>query len=132
MRRERPLDLARLCARVACNCLARIINLSIVHVSAVLYLGLFLSFSFSQVSELIHKSAEYPDLDYARVSVYFQEIIDDAGHEDAYAVVPGSQFIVTRTAHRNNSSKYYINGSGSTFSEASAGPGLAWPGLALG
>lgn len=63
-----------------------------------------------QVSELIHKSAEYPDLDFARVTVFFQEIIDDTTSEDAYTVVPGSQFSVTRTAHReSNASKYYIN-----------------------
>ena len=65
-------------------------------------------FSLMQVSELIHKSAEYPELDYARVTVYFQEILDD-GSEDTFTVVDGSQFSVTRTAHRNNSSKYFIN-----------------------
>jgi len=70
----------------------------------------------AQVSELIHKSAEYPELDMCRVSVYFQDIVDD-GSEDAYTVVPDSQFIVTRTAHRNNSSKYYLNASPSSFSE---------------
>jgi len=73
-----------------------------------------------QVSELIHKSAEYPDLDYARVSVYFQEIVDDATSEDAYSVVDGSQFVVTRTAHRNNSSKYYVNSAGSSYTEVTA------------
>lgn len=31
----------------------------------------------SQLSELIHRSAEYPALDYARVSVFFQDIVDD-------------------------------------------------------
>jgi structural maintenance of chromosome 4 len=70
-----------------------------------------------QVSELIHKSAEYPDLDYSRVSVYFHEIIDTGADEDAYTVVPDSQFVVTRTAHRNNSSKYYIDKALSNFTE---------------
>ena len=32
---------------------------------------------FNKLSELIHRSAEYPDLGYARVSVFFQEIMDD-------------------------------------------------------
>jgi chromosome segregation ATPase len=36
---------------------------------------------------------------------------------DAYEVVPGSQLIVARTAHRNNSSKYTINDRTSNFSE---------------
>lgn len=66
----------------------------------------------SQVSDLIHRSAEYPDLDFARVTVYFQEIRDDATSEDLYTVVEGSQFTVTRTAHAGgtgDASKYYIN-----------------------
>ena len=63
------------------------------------------------MSDLIHKSAEYPDLDFARVTVYFQEIRDDATSEDSYTVVEGSQFTVTRTAHAGpgDVSKYYIN-----------------------
>lgn len=36
---------------------------------------------------------------------------------DAYEVVPGSQLVVARTAHRNNSSKYTINDRNSTFGE---------------
>lgn len=84
----------------------------------------------AKVSDLIHKSSEYPDLDQARVSVYFQEIIDaddDAtttgaaasgiDPADAYTVVPGSQFVVTRTAQKNGASKYYLNGSLSGFTE---------------
>ncbi|RYE82089.1 MAG: hypothetical protein EOO65_05950 [Methanosarcinales archaeon] len=69
------------------------------------------------MSDLIHRSAEYPDLDTARVSVYFQDILDDASSEDGYTPVPGSQFVVTRTAHRNNSSKYYIDSTPSSFTE---------------
>jgi hypothetical protein len=30
-----------------------------------------------KLSELIHKSAEYPSLDFARVTVFFQDIVDD-------------------------------------------------------
>lgn len=70
-----------------------------------------------QVSELIHKSAAYPDLDFCRVSVYFQVIVDEPGSADAYSVVPGSEFIITRTADRQNASKYFIDGRGSSFSE---------------
>ena len=64
------------------------------------------------MTELIHKSAEYPDLDFVRVTVFFQEIIDDTSSDDAYTVVAGSQFSITRTVHRggaNGVSKYYIN-----------------------
>jgi structural maintenance of chromosome 4 len=63
-----------------------------------------------QLSELIHKSAEYPELKYARVSVYFQDIVDDTATEDGYTVVPGSQLVVTRTAHKDNTSSYYVDG----------------------
>jgi structural maintenance of chromosome 4 len=45
-----------------------------------------------------------------------QYILSQPG-SDAYEVVPGSQLVVARTAHRNNSSKYTINDRNSTFSE---------------
>ena len=64
---------------------------------------------FNKLSELIHRSAEYPDLEYARVSVFFQEIVDDTASEDDFAIVPGSQVVVTRTATRSNASTYYLN-----------------------
>jgi structural maintenance of chromosome 4 len=74
----------------------------------------------NKVSELIHKSAEYPSLDMARVTVFFQDILDVPGDADAYTAVPGSQFTVTRSAWRDNSSKYYVNGKGSSFTEVTA------------
>jgi structural maintenance of chromosome 4 len=61
----------------------------------------------SKVSELIHKSTDYRDLDFARVDVYFEEIIDKPG--DDYDVVKGSEFVVSRVAFRDNSSKYYLD-----------------------
>lgn len=62
---------------------------------------------FNKVSELIHNSQNHRNLESARVTVYFQEIIDQEG--DGYAVVPGSEFSVARTALRSNESHYYIN-----------------------
>ncbi|KAL8276632.1 hypothetical protein RQP46_010981 [Phenoliferia psychrophenolica] len=50
------------------------------------------------------------------VEVWFREIIDLPGH-DNFEVVPNSQLVVARTAYRNNSSKYTINGKNSTFTE---------------
>ncbi len=50
----------------------------------------------NKVSELIHKSAKYPNLEYARVAVNFQLINDYENDEDAFEVVPGSEFVVTR------------------------------------
>lgn len=71
----------------------------------------------NKVSELIHKSAGFPDLEYARVSVHFQEIIDEDDSGDDFEVVPGSEFVITRVAYRNNQSKYMINDRNSSFTE---------------
>lgn len=69
----------------------------------------------NKVSELIHNSTNHQNLDSAGVSVHFQEIVDlDEGE---YEVVPGSEFVITRVAFRDNSSKYYINNKTSNFTE---------------
>ncbi|GMI99234.1 ARABIDOPSIS THALIANA STRUCTURAL MAINTENANCE OF CHROMOSOME 4 [Hibiscus trionum] len=69
----------------------------------------------NKVSELIHNSTNHQNLDSAGVSVHFQEIIDlDDG---TYEAVPGSEFVISRVAFRDNSSKYYINNRGSNFTE---------------
>ncbi|KAJ7901750.1 RecF/RecN/SMC [Mycena olivaceomarginata] len=69
-----------------------------------------------KLSELIHNSARYPDLDECSVEVHFREIVDLPG-PDAFEVVPDSQLVVTRTASKNNSSRYTINRRGSNFTE---------------
>ncbi|GLJ12037.1 hypothetical protein SUGI_0182570 [Cryptomeria japonica] len=69
----------------------------------------------NKVSELIHNSTNHQNLDKASVSVHFQEIIDLDGEN--YEPVKGSDFVVTRVAFRDNSSKYYINNRGSNFTE---------------
>ncbi|KAI9066460.1 hypothetical protein FKP32DRAFT_1589530 [Trametes sanguinea] len=69
-----------------------------------------------KLSELIHNSAAYPDLTECSVEVHFREIIDKPG-PNAFEVVPGSKLVVTRTAYKNNSSKYSINGRASNYSE---------------
>ncbi|KAL4068878.1 RecF/RecN/SMC N terminal domain-containing protein [Scleroderma yunnanense] len=70
----------------------------------------------AKLSELIHNSARYPDLDECSVEVHFRDIIDLPG-PDAYKAIPGSQLVVARTAFKNNSSKYTINGRTSSFTE---------------
>lgn len=69
----------------------------------------------NKVSELIHNSTNHQNLDSAGVSVHFQEIIDL--NDGEYDVVPGSEFVITRVAFRDNSSKYYINNRASNFTE---------------
>ncbi|CAK9326874.1 unnamed protein product [Citrullus colocynthis] len=69
----------------------------------------------NKVSDLIHNSTNHQNLESASVSVHFQEIVDlDDG---AYEAVPGSDFVITRAAFRDNSSKYYINNRASNFTE---------------
>ncbi|KAG5639651.1 hypothetical protein H0H81_008812 [Sphagnurus paluster] len=69
-----------------------------------------------KLSELIHNSARYPDLDDCSVEVHFREIIDLPGPDD-FEVVPESQLVVMRQAFKNNSSRYTINGKASTYTE---------------
>ncbi|KAI6017477.1 RecF/RecN/SMC [Pisolithus marmoratus] len=69
-----------------------------------------------KLSELIHNSARYPDLDECSVEVHFRDIIDLPG-PDAYKVVPNSNLVVARIANKNNQSRYTINGRTSSFTE---------------
>lgn len=69
----------------------------------------------NNISELIHKSSRYPDFDYARVSVYFQLIVDTGDGDDDYEVVPDSEFTITRVVEKNNTSKYLVNDKKSSF-----------------
>eukprot|EP00892_Ulva_mutabilis_P006901 jgi/Ulvmu1/4583/UM002_0312.1 len=69
----------------------------------------------SKVSELIHKSTDHQDLKLARVSVFFEEVID-TGPEECEKI-EGSDLVVTRTAHKNNTSEYFLNNKKSSFTE---------------
>jgi len=71
----------------------------------------------NKVSELIHSSAQYKDspLTYAKVSVYFQEIIDTGDGDSEYEVVPDTEIIVSRVATRDNSSQYKLNNKNCSF-----------------
>ena len=70
-----------------------------------------------KVSELIHKSADFPNLSFARVSVFFQVISDDENSPDDFEVVEGSEFRVSRFAYADGESKYFIDEKKSSFSE---------------
>eukprot|EP01094_Clydonella_sp_ATCC50884_P020685 TRINITY_DN4347_c0_g2_i1.p1 TRINITY_DN4347_c0_g2~~TRINITY_DN4347_c0_g2_i1.p1 ORF type:complete len:1334 (+),score=421.86 TRINITY_DN4347_c0_g2_i1:39-4004(+) len=71
----------------------------------------------NRLSELIHNSEQYPNLNSATVEVEFQYIKDVPGDPDAYDVVPNTKFTVARTAYRNNTSTYYINGRKCTYQD---------------
>ncbi|NXD80625.1 SMC4 protein, partial [Halcyon senegalensis] len=68
-----------------------------------------------KLSVLIHNSDEHADIPSCSVEVHFQKIIDKEG--DDYEVIPNSNFCVSRTAYRDNSSVYYINGKKKTFKD---------------
>ncbi|XP_071608868.1 structural maintenance of chromosomes protein 4 isoform X1 [Heliangelus exortis] len=68
-----------------------------------------------KLSVLIHYSDEHTDIQSCTVEVHFQKIIDKEG--DDYEVIPNSNFYVSRTAYRDNSSVYHINGKKTTFKD---------------
>ncbi|KYO34038.1 structural maintenance of chromosomes protein 4 isoform X1 [Alligator mississippiensis] len=68
-----------------------------------------------KLSVLIHNSDEHKDIQSCTVEVHFQKIIDKEG--DDYEVIPNSNFCVSRTAYRDNSSVYQISGKKSTFKD---------------
>ncbi|KGL84187.1 Structural maintenance of chromosomes protein 4, partial [Tinamus guttatus] len=68
-----------------------------------------------KLSVLIHNSEEHTDIQSCSVEVHFQKIIDKEG--DDYEVIPDSNFCVSRTAYRDNSSVYHINGKKKTFKD---------------
>ncbi|NXT50806.1 SMC4 protein, partial [Pluvianellus socialis] len=68
-----------------------------------------------KLSVLIHNSDGHTDIQSCSVEVHFQKIIDKEG--DDYEVIPNSNFCVSRTAYRDNSSVYHINGKKKTFKD---------------
>ncbi|XP_058489020.1 structural maintenance of chromosomes protein 4 isoform X1 [Solea solea] len=71
-----------------------------------------------KLSVLIHSSDKHKDVQSCTVEVHFQKIIDKEG--DDYEVIPNSKFYVSRTANKDNSSAYYIDGKKATFKEVGA------------
>uniref|UniRef100_A0A671LJB3 Structural maintenance of chromosomes protein 4-like n=1 Tax=Sinocyclocheilus anshuiensis TaxID=1608454 RepID=A0A671LJB3_9TELE len=71
-----------------------------------------------KLSVLIHSSDTHPDIQSCTVEVHFQKIIDKEG--DDYDVIPNSSFYVSRTAAKDNSSSYHINGKKATFKDVGA------------
>lgn len=60
-----------------------------------------------KLSALLHSSATANECNHCAVYVYFQKIIDKA--DGSYDVIEGSDFIIKRTAFKDNSSFYSIN-----------------------
>ncbi|XP_074924522.1 structural maintenance of chromosomes protein 4 isoform X4 [Chelonoidis abingdonii] len=68
-----------------------------------------------KLSVLIHNSDEHKNIQSCTVEVHFQKIVDKEG--DDYEVIPNSNFCVSRTAYRDNSSVYHISGKKKTFKD---------------
>ncbi|KAL9052323.1 MAG: hypothetical protein Q9162_005467 [Coniocarpon cinnabarinum] len=68
-----------------------------------------------KISSLIHNSARHPALDSCEVQVHFQRVVDHPG--GAKEVIPDSNLVVSRKAFKNNSSRYYVDGRESNFTE---------------
>ncbi|KAJ1916560.1 Structural maintenance of chromosomes protein 4 [Mycoemilia scoparia] len=69
-----------------------------------------------KLSELIHNSKNAGNITSCTVEIHFKEITDRADSED-YDEVPNSKLVISRSAYRNNTSKYFINGTVSTQAE---------------
>ncbi|KAJ8030527.1 Structural maintenance of chromosomes protein 4 [Holothuria leucospilota] len=70
-----------------------------------------------KLSVLIHKSDNFKDLSSCSVAVHFQKIIDTGSGDQDYEVIPNSQMVVSRTAYKDGSSQYFINGKKNTFKD---------------
>ena len=70
-----------------------------------------------KLSDLIHNSADYPNLDSCSVEIHFCKIVDQDNCDD---VIPGSEFVVSRTVRKtekSESSTYYLNHKPKTYAE---------------
>ncbi|KAF5302895.1 hypothetical protein FQA39_LY02075 [Lamprigera yunnana] len=67
-----------------------------------------------KISVLIHNSEHYPNISSCTVAVNFALIIDK---DDGYEIIPGSEFEISRTANKDNSSYYQLNGHRVQFKE---------------
>ena len=86
-----------------------------------------------KVSGLIHNSQLFPNVKSATVAVHFAMIngsydfrsgsfkfyfcSDIQDDPDAFEIIPGSEFVVSRTAFKDNSSSYAIDGRKTNFKE---------------
>lgn len=60
-----------------------------------------------KLSTLLHNSAAYPNICSCKVAVHFQTIVDAA--DGSATAQPGTEFFISRTAFKDNSSFYTIN-----------------------
>lgn len=71
-----------------------------------------------KISALIHSSAQFPNLDFCDVKVFFHEVLDQPDGNPQ--VLPGTDLVVSRRAFKNNSSRYYIDGASSDYTQVTS------------
>lgn len=69
-----------------------------------------------KLSDLIHKSEAHPNLDSCFVEIHFKHVIDEP-NGNTRTSENSSPLVVTRKAFKNNSSKYFINGKESNYTQ---------------
>lgn len=68
-----------------------------------------------KLSVLIHNSSKYPNVNSCKVAVHFQQIVDK--EDGSYELIPRTEIIIARTAFKNGSSFYSVNGREVKFKE---------------
>lgn len=75
----------------------------------------------SKLSELIHNSEAYPNLQFCRVDIHFKKIIDNydsmGNNTNNPTIIENSNLVVSRKASANNNSTYFINDTTSSYTE---------------
>ena len=69
-----------------------------------------------KLSELIHKSEQFPDLPSCSVQIHFQ-YVQDMENGETKILHSSGKLVVERRAFKNNSSKYYVNGKENNYTE---------------
>uniref|UniRef100_A0A8D8BBH1 Structural maintenance of chromosomes protein n=1 Tax=Culex pipiens TaxID=7175 RepID=A0A8D8BBH1_CULPI len=70
-----------------------------------------------KLSVLLHSSSKHPNTQSCTVGVHFQQILDR--EDGSFEVVPNTEFVVARTASRDNSSYYTVDNRKVHFKEVS-------------
>lgn len=68
-----------------------------------------------KLSVLIHNSSMYPNVNSCKVAVHFQQIVDK--EDGTFDLIPNTEIIIARTAFKNGSSFYSVNGQEVKFKE---------------
>lgn len=71
-----------------------------------------------KLSLMIHHSKKNPNVNSCSVAVHFAQIEDNV--DGSFNIIEGSEFVIARTAQRNNSSYFTINDRRVQFKEVAA------------